>query len=1094
MKIDSRDKTLVSKPDFMKTFVPFVLLLLFTTFSNAQEPPVLKTGNTQVGLSSLDIKVEIIGNKATTTFDMLYYNPTNQILEGELSFPLGENFNVSRFALDVNGKLREAVVVDKELGRIAFEAVVRRRVDPALLEKGTGNNYKARIYPIPAKGYKRVVLAYEQDLLHKKDGFYYDLPLHFKNKLDKFNLEITVFEQEDQPVIEEGQVSGLQFENWQRNFKTKLSKSNYTPDKSILIKIPTKVNSKKVFISDDHFYAFMSLDPKKSIRKKATEITIFWDASLSMKDRDLAKEIALLDAYFSYLENVKVHFKSFSNVLVTEKTFNIRNGNWNDLKTEIKNTIYDGGTNYDIQDPKHKDVDLVLLFSDGIQSLSASTYNSTIPLFVINSLTKSNHAALSSMAQSSNGTYLNLTTKTALEGFSGLKYQQYRFLGYTSSAQHIEAYPNLPVNVGNTFSIAGKNIGNSDSIVLHFGYGTTVEQSIIVNFKDGQQKAQNVPRMWAQKKLNDLQRNSKENKAEIVSLATKYGLVTDFTSLIVLEEVMDYVRYKIEPPAELLEEYHQILADIKSNEKKFPNGTPVPPPVFEIIQVEDDEELQDRVLESTEFRESSNSGFVNQSSSISRQFNDALPNRIQPLKIIEVEESIEEIPFYIIEDSPIFPGCESFRNKSERKQCFSQKIQEHVKANFNMALVNTLNLPEGRKRADAMFTISENGIIETILVRSPHERITAEVKRILNLLPQMTPGKQGGRTVSVRYTLPIIFNVNANGTIITNTTQAQQTTTSVQNHRQQSKKRLQVANLTANTAYIQELRQFKTKEDAYNFYLLQRTKYIDAPAYYIDVSNLFRDEFKAIEYSERIASNIAETDFDNYELLKVYGYQLQENNQNWLAVFIFNRVLELRSEDVQSYRDLALAYGIVGKCQEAFDLLEGIISGEVYKNSHRRNFGGLNKIVLNELNHLVEEYKNDMDTSALDKTLIPKETFDVRIVVDWNHNDTDIDLHVIDPNKEECWYSHTKTKIGGRMSQDMTQGFGPEEFTLKNAIKGDYFVKIKYFGDRYQKVENPTFMKVTLYKYYGTKKETKEIKIIRLTNSSDQLVVAKLVF
>ncbi|MBC8756295.1 DUF2135 domain-containing protein [Kordia sp. YSTF-M3] len=1068
----------------MKTFVPFVLLLLFTTFSNAQEPPVLKTGNTQVGLSSLDIKVEIIGNKATTTFDMLYYNPTNQILEGELSFPLGENFNVSRFALDVNGKLREAVVVDKELGRIAFEAVVRRRVDPALLEKGTGNNYKARIYPIPAKGYKRVVLAYEQDLLHKKDGFFYNLPLHFKNKLDKFNLEITVFEQEDQPVIEEGQVSGLQFENWQRNFKTKLSKSNYTPDKSILIKIPTKVNSKKVFISDDHFYAFMSLNPKKSIRKKATEITIFWDASLSMKDRNLAKEIALLDAYFSYLENVKVNFKSFSNVLITEKTFNIRNGNWNDLKTEIKNTIYDGGTNYDIQDPKHKDADLVLLFSDGIQSLSASSYNSTIPLFVVNSLTKSNHAALSRMAQSSNGTYLNLTTKTALEGFSGLKYQQYRFLGYTSSAQHIEAYPNLPVNVGNTFSIAGKNIGNSDSIVLHFGYGTTVEQSIIVNFKDGQQKAQNVPRMWAQKKLNDLHQNSKENKAEIINLATQYGLVTDFTSLIVLEQVMDYVRYKIEPPAELLEEYNKILADIELHKKKFPNGD-----IIEVIA--DEVEVEETVIESensVSFNESPNIRSTNQ------EVRSNILNTIQEVKIVEIEESIEEIPFYIIEFAPIFPGCESIRSKSESKQCFAQKIQEHIKENFNLALVNTLNLPEGRKRADVMFTITEQGTIGTIAVRSPHERISAEVKRVLNLLPQMTPGKQGGRTVSVRYTLPIIFNVNANGANFTNTTRVQQTTTSVQNHRQPSKKRLQVADLTVKTDYINELRQFKTKEEAYNFYLLQRTKYIDVPAYYVDVSNLFRDEFKTMEYSERIASNIAETDFDNYELLKVYGYQLQANNQNWLAVFIFNRVLELRSEDAQSYRDLALAYGNVGKCQEAFDLLNGIISGEIYKNSHRRNFGGLNKIVLNELNHLLEEYENDITTSALDKTTVPKETFDVRIVVDWNHNDTDIDLHVIDPNLEECWYSHTKTKIGGRMSQDMTQGFGPEEFTLKKAIKGNYFVKIKYFGDRYQKVENPTFMKVTLYKYYGTKKETKEVKIIRLTKSSDRLVVAKLSF
>ncbi|WP_160127685.1 VIT domain-containing protein [Kordia antarctica] len=1079
----------------MKNFLLLICLLLLTTFSNAQEPPVLKTGKTQVGLSSLDITVEIVGNIATTTFDMLYYNPKNEVLEGELSFPLGENFNVSRFALDVNGKLREAVVVDKELGRIAFEAVVRRRVDPALLEKGTGNNYKARIYPIPAKGYKRVVLAYEQELINKKDGFYFDLPLNFKNKLDKFNLEITVFEQEDSPVIEEGNVSGLKFENWQRNFRTKVQKENYTPNKSILIKIPTKVDSKKIVIFDDYFYAHTILNPKKKIRKKATEITIFWDASLSMKDRDLAKEIELLDRYFSYIENVKVHFKSFSNVLVTEKTYNIRNGNWNDLKSELKNTIYDGGTNYTIKDAKHKNVDLVLLFSDGIQSLSDETYTSTIPLIAVNSLTKSNHAALNKMAQISNGTYLNLTSKTALEAFSDLKYEQYRFLGFTSNAKNIDVYPNMPVNVGNTFSIAGKNINNSDSVILHFGYGTTVEQSVVLNLKDGQKNVTTVPRMWAQKKLVYLQKNAKENKSQIVNLGTNYGLVTDYTSLIVLEAVMDYVRYKIEPPAELLEEYNKILADIELNKKKYPNG--MPPPIHELIDVvEDDMEIEESVIE---FR-STNSFRGNTNTQTSFQFDttdEVQTQSLVPNRILNVEADkdieIEEVPFSIIEDSPVFPGCESIGNRSDRKRCFSQKIQKHVEANFNMALVSTLNLPEGRQRATAMFTITETGTIETILVRSSHERISEEVKRVLRLLPQMTPGQQRGKKVSVRYTLPIIFTINANGNTITQTAQSQQNETVIKKPRK-PKIRFQVDDLTVNTVYVKELRQFKTKEEAYDFYLIQRTKYVGIPAYYVDVSNLFRDEFKAHDFSERIASNIAETDFDNYELLKVYGYQLQENNQNWLAVFIFKRVLELRSEDSQSYRDLALAYENVGKCQEAFDLFEGIISGEIYKNAHRRNFASVKQIALNEIHHLTENYKGDIDTSALDKTSVPKETFDVRIVVDWNHNDTDIDLHVIDPNLEECSYKHTRTKIGGKISQDMTQGFGPEEFTLKNAIKGDYFVKIKYFGDRYQKIENPTFMKVTLYKYYGTKKETKEVKIIRLAESNEKLIVAKLRF
>ncbi|WP_298420642.1 VIT domain-containing protein [uncultured Kordia sp.] len=1072
----------------MKTLIPFVLLLFFTTNSIAQKSPILKAGKTQVGLSSLDITVEIIGNKATTTFDMLYYNPTNQVLEGELSFPLGMNSEVSRFALDVNGKLREAVVVDKELGRIAFEEVVRRRVDPALLEKGTGNNYKARIYPIPAKGYKRVVLAYEQELIYKKDGYYYDLPLDFKNKLDTFKLAVTVFEQEKIPVVQKGQVSGLKFENWNRNFSTNISKTNYIPNNNILIKVPAAIDTKKLFISDDYFYSHIILNPKKIIRKKADEITLFWDASFSMKERNIQKELKFLETYFSYLENVKVHFKSFSNVVLTDKTFDICNGNWSGLKNEIENTIYDGGTNYNILNSNIKRSDLVLLFSDGIQSLSNATYDSETSLIIVNSLTKSNHTSLTQMVEASNGKYINLSTKTVIEAFSDIKYEQYKFLGFSSNSKQLEVYPNTPKIVENTFSITGRNMQNDDSIILNFGHGSTTEETIILNFKDGQANVAGIPRMWAQKKLAHLQKNVEQHKTEIVNLATTYSLVTDYTSLIVLEQVMDYVRYKIEPPAELLEEYNKILAKIEKN----PNYRPT-----EIVLTEDIEEeiIVSQNLQMLQGSISMSDGYIN---SQSENLNFTLPVGTETIDIFEDEEEIlEEVPFTIIENAPVFPGCESIANKSEQKQCFSKKVQLHFTDNFNTTIVNELNLPSGRQRISTMFTINQEGNVEAILVRSSHERISEEVKRVINLLPQMIPGKQRGQNVEVRYALPIVFNVDAEGNVNSQNSEIQQQpqpsaheTKKIQTY----KGSLKVADQIVNTPYVKELLAFKTMEEAYSFYLIQRSKYRKTPAYYADVSNLFRNHFNAIVYSDRILSNIAETDFDNYELLKVFGYQLQANNQYNLALFIFKRVLELRTEDVQSYRDLAIAHENVGECQKAFDLYESILSGKIYKNTNRRNFPGLNSIVSHEINYLVEKYKGDIDTSALDSIKVdPKfETFDVRVVVDWNHNDTDIDLYVIDPKLEECSYQHTKTRIGGRISIDMTQGFGPEEFTLKKAIKGDYFVKINYYGDRYQKVENPTFMKVTMYTYYGTDKQTKEIKIIRLAKSKDKQIIAKL--
>jgi tetratricopeptide (TPR) repeat protein len=311
---------------------------------------------------------------------------------------------------------------------------------------------------------------------------------------------------------------------------------------------------------------------------------------------------------------------------------------------------------------------------------------------------------------------------------------------------------------------------------------------------------------------------------------------------------------------------------------------------------------------------------------------------------------------------------------------------------------------------------------------------------------------------------------------------------------QKYKGTLKVKDRTLNTDYINSLRKAKTKNEAYKIYLTQRNEYLKTPSYYVDVSNHFASTFKDYNYSSLILSNIAETDFDNYELLKVYAYQLQYENQYDLSIFFFKRILELRPEDSQSYRDLALAYQNVGKCQKALDLFNSILTGKIYENGNRRVFEGIKLIVQNEIKHLIKKYKNDLDLSKVDKKLIDEVNYDIRVVVDWNHNDTDIDLHIIDPSLEECFYSHPKTKIGGNMSPDMTQGFGPEEFTLSKAIKGDYFIKIKYYGDRYQKIESPTFMKVTIYKNYGSNDERKSVEIIRLTKRDDEEIIAKLNF
>ncbi len=261
----------------MKTLVKqFILysLFCFISLTNAQVKPTIKVGDKQLEIATLKINIDVIGNIATTTYDMQFYNPTNKILEGELNFPLGENQNVVRLALEINNNLREAVVVEKELGRVAFEAVVRRGVDPVLLEKVTGNNYKARIYPIPANGYKRIVLAYDQPLTTKNKQLKLYLPLQFNSKLDVFKLNIKIFNPTKNAGIKTFGFP-INFIDTQHIKIATFTRQNFFLNNDLTIKIPIDKNTPNIIRDEKYFYFSKQVNFKNPLRNKPAKIDIF---------------------------------------------------------------------------------------------------------------------------------------------------------------------------------------------------------------------------------------------------------------------------------------------------------------------------------------------------------------------------------------------------------------------------------------------------------------------------------------------------------------------------------------------------------------------------------------------------------------------------------------------------------------------------------------------------------------------------------------------------------------------------------------------------------------------------------------------------
>ncbi|MDD7887082.1 energy transducer TonB [Flavivirga sp. 57AJ16] len=192
------------------------------------------------------------------------------------------------------------------------------------------------------------------------------------------------------------------------------------------------------------------------------------------------------------------------------------------------------------------------------------------------------------------------------------------------------------------------------------------------------------------------------------------------------------------------------LLDVESEfEEEIPivnvNAPPPPPPPVAVQQsiqiVEDMVEVEETVIESTE---------TSQEQAIQEIV------EVSDVEVEEVEEEVQ-VAFAIIENVPVFPGCEG-QPKKKMKDCFQQKMQKHVMDNFKYPEAALELGIQGR--VSVIFVIDSKGHITGIRSRGPDKILEAEAERIIGLLPKMQPGTQRGKPVKVSYAVPIFFKYN----------------------------------------------------------------------------------------------------------------------------------------------------------------------------------------------------------------------------------------------------------------------------------------------------------------------------------------------
>ncbi|MEI6175815.1 MAG: VIT domain-containing protein, partial [Verrucomicrobiota bacterium] len=551
----------------MKTLLSLSLLLTFPLAAAAQAPRMTvrqENGTIQLlQIERADVSVTFLGDVAETEFLLNFRNDSDRAEEGEFVLPLPEGATVSGYALEVNGKLREGVAVEKERARDAYETVKRRMVDPGIVEREAGNVYRTKVYPVPANGTKQLRIRYNEILPHDGKDVVYSLPLDFAEPLNTFTCRLHGDALDMKQITH---AAGLEFtKSDDGSLKAEQKDSKIGGTLKLTFKESTDTS---VIVDNNENPAFYLRDraPNSAPRPRPIpgKVMLVWDASASGRDRDHEKEYKLLDQWFAKIDNTRVSLRLLRDRMTDAGEFEIRHGNWQNLKAALQVVHYDGATDLSAMRVPDGVADLVVHAGDGLGTLGTTASSVIPPLVFIRSGAVDRTSIGGTSAQYPDSSVIDLTNESMESAMRKLTEQPLELLAIkdgniTRQVTEKEIHPGQTVRIFGTMKKQ-----QAGSIELVYGYGKEPTTTRKVDYQPAKTNGDTrvIGRLEAQRVLANLEQQERPDRQRIIAHCQKHGLVSDFTSLIVLEELQDYVVHCIRPPEpELQKEYNKLLAE-----------------------------------------------------------------------------------------------------------------------------------------------------------------------------------------------------------------------------------------------------------------------------------------------------------------------------------------------------------------------------------------------------------------------------------------------------------------------------------------------------------------------------------------------------
>jgi tetratricopeptide (TPR) repeat protein len=954
----------------------------FPKHSQRTLPPplvVLPAAAQAIRLTHANIVTQVHGSLASTVLTLEFTNPNPRVLEGELQFPLRSGQTISGFALEMaDGTLMPAVPVAKATGRQVFEDVIRRRVDPALLEQTEGQQFRLRLYPLTPQRPRLVRIELSETLASDGRGRrLLDLPIDFGGTpAERLDLSVDLGETSDGAPQLGAALAGAEVRRQAGTTIVSLSRADYhgirdALDGGQLAWHGAEGNSVATERIQDEawFHAEVTVPALRRERVRPEHLDLIWDASGSGTTRDHAREMQFLEHLFRWQPQLDVHLRVVRESVEVEQRFVIRQGDWHLLRQTLERLPYDGASAaglWQVNPVLPPARTLALLFSDGLGNWGSDSpgQSSGVTAYAVLASHTANAGWLRQWADRSGGELIDLLTLDSERALQRISHQS-AHLKRIDGAGFDQWVAESRVAEDGRLRIAGRFTA------------TTADLQLVLATADGNERRQTLriaspaqaqsldaergfaARRWATLRVAELLAEPRLHRSEIQSLGERFAILTPETSLIVLESLADFQRFGITPPA----------------------GP-----------------LRQRYLDSQHAQQGL-----------------ALRSRGEHLEGL-VRRYADYAAWWSRDFPTVAARPESAIDGTTAKPAPIGAIPRAAEA-----------LSEGPALLDAA---------------PPMPRRAAAARPDLTDKSRETPASASGPTAEIAVTLtPWRPDGDA-------------------------QRRLRDA----------------SPEERYLIYLDARTRAARSPAFYLDAAQVFEEQGQPA-LARRILSNLAEIGADDRALLRILAYRLQQQGDHDEVLRILRRVSDLAPDEPQSWRDLGLALDRAGHRQAAIDTLWRVAAG-----NWDPRFADIDLIALTELDAIAALHP-ELSLAEVDPRLRRNLPLDLRAVLSWDADNTDVDLWVQDPSGEWASYQNPLSSQGGRVSRDCTQGYGPEVFSLRVARPGRYQVRAHYFGSRQQTVTGYPTLMLHLTTGFGSAKEHGRDVIVRLERIQDDVMV-----